>query len=139
MCASIYRCPLRVCGRQCNLRSLYVGTQLIKTCGIFCLSICLLISESYAFSCVSQAIFSPVIFAHPGSFFLSLRFLQLTHAVKSAKTSSLSVLMLGTYSTSCVPSALNYPSSHPLRHPPRSHVPNMGVICLLCVRCDDVG
>lgn len=31
-----YMCPLRVCGRRCDLHSLSAGTQLIKTCGVFC-------------------------------------------------------------------------------------------------------
>ncbi len=138
MCARIYARPLRVCGRWCNLRSLYVGTQPIKTCSIFCLSICLLISGSYAFSCILQAISSPYYFSTPRLFPVTLIFLCSTlRAVKSGKTSSLSPLTLGTYSTSCVPSAHSYPSSHPPLH--QSHVPDMGVICLLCVRCNDAG
>ena len=45
----VYTYPWRVCGRRCNFQSLSVGTQPIKTCSVFCLSVCLLISGSWAF------------------------------------------------------------------------------------------
>lgn len=93
-------------------------TQLIKTCSIVCLSICLFNSGSCAISCI----FFPYCFSTPGAF-----------SVKDSVTVSDDVRDAQYHLVSHQP---HNPSSLP--HSP-SHVPDMGVICLPCVRCDDVG
>lgn len=93
-------------------------TQLIKTCSIICLSICLFNSGSCAISCI----FFPSYFSTPAAF-----------SVKDSFTVSDDVRDAQYHLVSHQP---HNPSSLP--HSP-SHVPDMGVICLPCVRCDDVG
>lgn len=91
------------------MHSLYVSTQPIKTCGIFCLSICLLIPGLYAFTWQSLRYY----FTTPRLFPVML-ILQRGHSDKSGKKSSLSVLMLETCSTFHVRSVPSWPPLVPL-------------------------
>lgn len=139
MCLCMY-----ICASLEGLCHFAQSLQLIKTCSISCLSICLLISGSYAFRSHLTGNLLPYYSCRLRLFPVTLIFIFfLLHicAAKSGKTSSLSVLMLGTHCASRVPRTCNCPSSRHLRHPPlhRSHVHDMGVVCLLCVRCNDVG